>query len=93
MRNTDITADVAAVLGTSYQVTTNKRGWIDIRVNPANAIGDPTKFDFLRIAQDDNVYRLIHLSHNEVIKGEANFSNSMTGFLPALVLEFCESTF
>ncbi|MGC7194396.1 hypothetical protein RA997_22890, partial [Mycobacteroides abscessus subsp. abscessus] len=42
---------------------------------------------------EDCHYRLIHLTHNEVCKGEATFSGSMRGYLPAVVREFCEVEF
>lgn len=89
-----LAADITATLGASYKVTVNDRGWIDIKVNPANAIGDPTKFDFFRIAiEDEAYYRVIHLTHNEVLRGDMTLTNSMTGLLHAAIRELCDSTF
>lgn len=88
---TTITEDLAANLGNDYQVTTTSQGWTEIRVRPERAIGDKT--DFARVVIEDCQYRLIHLTHNEVCKGEATFSGSTVGYLPAVVREFCETQF
>ncbi|MEU9805459.1 hypothetical protein [Mycobacterium sp. NPDC050853] len=84
-------ADVSDALGGDYQVTTTARGWIEVRVRPERALSD--NLDFARIVTDDGEYRLIHLTHNEVCRGEARFSGSMRGYLPAMVREFCEVEF
>lgn len=88
---TTIADDLAADLGSDFQVTTTPQGWTEVRVRPERAIGD--KLDFARIVTADNTYRLIHLTHNEVCRGEATFVGSMLGFLPAVVREFCEVVF
>lgn len=84
-------ADVSDALGGDYQVTATAPEWIEVRVRPERALSD--KIDFARIVIEDCQYRLIHLTHNEVCKGEATFVGSMRGYLPALVREFCESQF
>lgn len=72
-----------------YRVTTTAKGWIEIRNNPARQIDPAAKLDFLRIVrEDDNYWRLYHLSHNEVLKGEATFSNSFTAALYGVVNDF-----
>ena len=83
--------DLSATLGDSYAVTTTERGWVEVRVNPATALRD--KLDFIRIVNDDGTLRVIHLTHNEVLRGEATFNNSLTGFMPTFVREMCESIF
>ncbi|SLE16140.1 Uncharacterised protein [Mycobacteroides abscessus subsp. bolletii] len=88
---TTIADDLAADLGSDFQVTTTPQGWTEVRVRPERAIGD--KIDFVRIVTDDSTYRLIHLTHNAVCKGVATFSGSMIGLLPAVVREFCEVEF
>lgn len=83
-------ADVSNALGGDYQVTA-VQGWIEVRVRPERALSD--NIDFARIVIEDCQYRLIHLTHNEVCKGEATFVGSMRGYLPAVVREFCEVEF
>lgn len=92
MHAADITDNLAADFGDDYLVTTTTEGWTEVRVRPERAIGD--KADFARVVQlDDHHFRLIHLTHNEVYKGEVTFVGSMLGFLPAVVREFCEVEF
>jgi hypothetical protein len=76
----------------TYRVTTNAKGWIEIRNNPARQIDPAAKLDYLRLWQeDDNYWRLVHLTHNGVLKGEATFSNSLVGAMYGVVNTFFET--
>ncbi|KAB7761777.1 hypothetical protein [Mycolicibacterium mucogenicum] len=87
-----LAAGIAAALDSSYTVTVVNAVWIEVRVNPDNALR--TDLDFVRVTVDDeSYYRLIHLTHNGVCKGESTFSGSMVSFVPALVREFVETEF
>ena len=84
--------ELADALAPAFHVTTTEQGWIEVRVSGAWALSD--KLDFVRaVILDDHHVRLIHLTHNEICKGEASFSGSMLAYLPALVREFCEAEF
>jgi hypothetical protein len=73
----------------TYTVTTTANGWIEIRNNPARQLDPTTKLDFLRLVrEDDNYWRVYHLTHNEVLKGEATFSNSFAAVLYSVVADF-----
>lgn len=67
------------------------RGWIEIRSDRQLLLDAPYP-DFLRlVSEDDNYWRVYHLTHNEVIKGEATFSNSFAGYLYGVVADFFET--
>jgi hypothetical protein len=69
-------------------VTITGRGWIDIHNNPARQIDPTAKLDFLRLVSDDGQWRVIHLTHNETLKGEATLSHSFVGHLHGMVTDF-----
>lgn len=73
--------------------TIMRGGWVDVRINPATAIGDHTKFDFIRVRRDDNTYELAHLTHNSVTKGEARLNGTMSSAVAAIVREWLEVEF
>ena len=66
----------------------NRWGGVDVRVRPEYALR--TDVDFVRVTEDDGTYLVIHMTHNEVIRGEARLSNSLTGLLSAMVREIVE---
>lgn len=86
------TADLLAA-GTQdrYLVAISEWGEIDVRNNPARQINPAAKLDFLRLVNDDGQWKLIHLTHNEVIKGEATLSNSFVGALYGMVSDFFDN--
>lgn len=75
-----------------YTVTPSPRGinGLDVHNNPLRQINRAAKLDFLRLIEDDGTWQVIHLTHNEVIKGESRFSGSMLGWIPSVVDEFFE---
>lgn len=76
----------------TFTVTITERGWIDIRNNPARQIDPTAKLDFLRVvAEDENYFRLIQLTHNECIKGEATFSGALAGAMYEAIATFFET--
>ncbi|OHU29044.1 hypothetical protein [Mycobacteroides chelonae] len=87
----ELAASLRVELGDGYLITTTEEGWTEIHVNPAMALSD--ELDFVRVLTDDHQFRLLHLSHNEVVCGEATFAGSMLGYLPAVVREFCEAEY
>ena len=82
----DFATELATALGADYAIAITDRDWIE--VNPANPLRD--KLDFIRIVQDDTHWQVFHLTHNEVLKGEATFVGSMVGYLPTAVRELAE---
>lgn len=99
-----IARDTAASIGVAEQlddtlshgfvVNVTDRGWVEVRVRPEYALRD--NLDFMRVVVEDaeaDAYKLVHLTHNEVIKGEARVSNDLAWLLPTMVREWCEVTF
>ncbi|DAZ90384.1 hypothetical protein [Mycobacteroides abscessus] len=78
-----LAAKLAEELGYNYQVIITPQGWIDIRMDCKITLSD--ELDFARIIPEDNQYRLVHLIHNEISRGEATFSGSMIAYLPGVV--------
>lgn len=67
-------------------VTTTERGWIECRVDPQRQLNPNAKLDFVRLVQEDEGYwKLYHLTHNEIVRGEATFSHSLIGSMYAVV--------
>lgn len=90
------TAETAELLQAGHQadytVTTTAEGWIEIRNNPDRQIDPTAKLDYLRIVpEDDNYWHLYHLTHNGVLKGDATFNNSMSGYMYGAVTTFFET--
>lgn len=80
---------IVALTRPSYQVVarlgTNAQA-IDIKQRPEFG----TTSDMVRVIEDDGEYRIIHMTHNEVIKGEARLSHSLTGFVGTMVQQLVE---
>lgn len=62
---------------------------VDVKVRP-EAIGPAGHCDMVRVIEDDGTYRVIHMTHNEVTRGEMRLSGSMTGLLGTVVRELVE---
>lgn len=72
-----------------FTVTTTARGWIEIRNNPARQIDPNAKLDMLRlVCEDEGYWKMYHLTHNGVIKGEAAFSHSMVSAMFGIIDTF-----
>lgn len=84
--------ELAAELGNTYAVTSTQQGWIEIRLNPEVTLRGGLEFVRILVTDVRN-YRLVHLTSNEVLKGEITFIGTMCAYLPALVREFCETEF
>lgn len=61
---------------------------IDVTVRPESRLRDD--LDFVRVLEDDGDYRVLHLTHNEVLRGEVRLSGSLTGMLSTVVGEIIE---
>lgn len=79
----EIIENLTASIPFTCYATANRWGGVDIKVHPSNALRH--HLDFVRVAEDDGTYRVIHFTHNEVIRGEATFSNSLVGLLSTVV--------
>jgi hypothetical protein len=86
---------IASLLGAGFTVDQPhaNSNVIDVRVDPSTAIGDHTKFDFIRVWFDDATYRVLHMTHSEVLCGEAALTGSMRAHVARIVLDFCEIAF
>jgi hypothetical protein len=103
----ELAIDLGYSVGENFTAEATERGWVEIRINPAHALHGTnkagravdargTECDFIRVVQEEAgepFFNLYHLTHNEVIKGEARLSNSLAGLLGAFVGEFCETAF
>lgn len=88
MTQNSTAADLTAALP-DFFVTETPRGWVDIHVHPERALRD--NLDFVRVVEDDGTFRVISLTHNEILKGEVTLSGSMTGLLLTVVREILEA--
>lgn len=61
---------------------------VDVKVRPECAIRP--NVDIVRVIEDDGTYRIIHMTHNEVTRGEVRLSGSLTGMLGTVVRELVE---
>lgn len=91
--NTDTTAALIDTLTfavpDTFTVAANTYGGVDIRVDPKAALR--ADVDFVRVIRDDNVLRVLHMTHNEVLRGEVTLTGSMTGLLAAVVRNIVEA--
>ena len=88
MTTNNITADLTDTFS-DFFVTETPRGWVDIHVHPERALRD--KLDFVRVVEDDGTFRVISLTHNEILKGKVTLSGSMAGLLLTVVREILDA--
>lgn len=87
---TPLAAQIEAVLPFGWVVVIHRAGAvIDVRPNPATARNKLA--DMVRIIADDGTYRVAHLTHNEVLCGEARLSGSLTAMVPSVVANMVEA--
>ena len=80
-----------SAVGPAFQVTTSRGGHIaDVTVRP-ESVGPSGKCDMVRVIEDDGTYRVIHMTHNQVERGEIHLRGSLTGMLGTVVRELTET--
>ena len=93
MSNTDANAALIKILAPAlpetFTVTATPYAGVDVRVKPEYALND--RCDMVGVIDDDGTLRVVHMTHNRVIRGEVKLSGSMIGLLPAVVLEIIDA--
>jgi hypothetical protein len=49
--------------------------------------------DFVRVLREDETLRILHLTANEAIKGEARLTGTLVAYVAKFVLDFAEIAF
>lgn len=79
---------IPAEYAVSIRALGQNRAAVEVKVRPECALRRDV--DMVRVIEDDGTYLVIHMTHNEVIRGELRLSGSMTGLLSTVVREIVE---
>lgn len=74
---------LAHALPETFTVTATPYAGVDVHVKPEYALND--RCDIVGVMRDDIDIRVVHMTHNRVIRGEVKLSGTMTGLLPTVV--------
>lgn len=95
MSNNDAAANAALIdtlaltLPEAFTVTATPYAGVDVHVKPEFALNG--RCDMVGVIRDDETIRVVHMTHNRVIRGEVELSGSMIGLLPAVVREIIDA--
>jgi hypothetical protein len=85
----DLIDTLAHTIPDTFAVVATPYAGVDVRVKPEYALNDRT--DIVGVMRDDNTIRVVHMTHNRVIRGEVKLSGTMTGLLPTVVRNIIEA--
>ncbi|OCB43674.1 hypothetical protein A5721_23915 [Mycobacterium vulneris] len=80
---------LAPALPEAFTVTATPYAGVDVHVKPEFALND--RCDIVGVMRDDDTIRVVHMTHNRVIRGEVKLSGTMTGLLTTVVLNIIET--